>query len=110
MTPHTVRMIAWAVLALLAAVLVAWPLQRLGYNGLWLGLVLALPLAMPARALARHARRGLQGGILLQALYLAIGLTEFIANNQARPWALATLLLSLVLCAAFLTLLRLPRP
>jgi len=104
-----VRMLTWFNLALLAIVLTAWPASVLQSKGIWLGLALAAPLLLPAWGLARDKPRGLQGGILLQALYLAIGLTEVIANQAARPWAASTLLLSLFCCAGLLAVLRLPR-
>jgi len=53
--------------------------------------------------------RALQTGVLLQALYMAIGLTEVIANQAARPWAAAVLLLSLLRFAGSVAVLRLPR-
>ncbi len=109
MTPQSVKTLTWFNLALLAILLTAWPTSVLESKGIWLGLALAAPLLLPAWGLARDKPRGLQGGILLQALYLAIGLTEVIANQAARPWAAATLLLSLLCCAALLAVLRLPR-
>jgi len=108
-TPKGVKTLSWFNLALLAILLTAWPTSVLESGGIWLGLALAAPLLLPAWGLARDKPRGLQGGILLQALYLAIGLTEVIANQAARPWAAATLLLSLLCCAGLLAVLRLPR-
>ena len=109
MTPKSLKTLAWFNLALLAILLTAWPTSVLESGGVWLGLALAAPLLLPAWGLARDKPRGLQGGILLQALYLAIGLTEVIANQAARPWAAATLLLSLLCCVGLLAVLRLPR-
>ena len=109
MTPKRVKTLTWLNLALLAILLTAWPTSVLESKGIWLGLALAAPLLLPAWGLARDKPRGLQGGILLQALYLAIGLTEVIANQAARPWAAATLLLSLLCCVGLLAVLRLPR-
>ncbi|MCJ7558512.1 MAG: DUF2069 domain-containing protein [Gammaproteobacteria bacterium] len=104
----TLRRICWLSLLALAAVLIAWPTQSLARGGVWLGLLLATPLLLPAWGIARNRRRPLQGGILIQSLYLVVGLTEFVANQAARPWALAVLLTSLAVCAALLTLLRIP--
>jgi len=108
-TPKGVKTLSWFNLSLLAILLTAWPTSVLESGGIWLGLALAAPLLLPAWGLARDKPRGLQGGILLQALYLAIGLSEVIANQAARPWAAATLLLSLLCCAGLLAVLRLPR-
>jgi uncharacterized membrane protein len=108
-TPRSVKTLTWVNLALLAILLIAWPANALQSKGIWLGLALAAPLLLPAWGLARDKPRALQGGILLQALYLAIGLTEVIANQAARPWAAATLLLSMLCCAGLLAVLRLPR-
>lgn len=109
MSPQTVKNLTWLSLVMLAILMIAWPVSALQSNGLLLGLLLAAPLLLPAWGLARNKARGLQGGILVQALYLAIGFTEVIANQAARPWAAGTLLLSLVCCAGLLAVLRLPR-
>jgi len=108
MRATTLRRISWLSLLVLAAVLIAWPTQSLARGGVWLGLLLASPLLLPAWGIVRNRRRPLQGGILIQSLYLLAGLTELVANPAARPWALAVLLTSLVVCAALLTLLRKP--
>lgn len=109
MTAKGVKVLGWTPLVLLAVVSVAWPASALESNGAWLGLALAAPLLLPAWGLARNKPKALQGGILLQALYLAIGLTEVIANQAARPWAAAITLLSLLCCVGLLAVLRLPR-
>lgn len=104
----TLRRISWLSLLALAALLIAWPTQSLARGGVWLGLLLVIPLLLPAWGIVRNRRRALQGGILIQSFYLMVGLTELTANQAARPWALAVLLTSLLVCAALLTLLRLP--
>lgn len=109
MTERGAKTLTWINLVLLATVLVAWPASAIDGGGIWLGLALAAPLLLPARGLAGNKPKALQGGILLQALYLAIGLTEVIANQAARPWAAATILLSLFCCVGLLAVLRLPR-
>jgi len=91
---------------LLAGVVLAWPAARLGPQGLLLGLFLAAPLALLAWRLGEARPRAVQAGILLQGLYLAIGLMELVANPPARSWALGTLLLSLALCGCLLTAQR----
>ena len=108
MSAARVRHICWLSLLALAAILIAWTTQSLGPGGAWLGLLLATPLLLPAWGIVRTRRRLLQGGILIQSLYLLVGLTELVANPAARPWALAVLLSSIVVCAALLTLLRMP--
>ena len=109
MTPQGVKTLTWINLALLSTVLIAWPISALESWGIWLGLALATPLLIPAWGLARNKPRALQTGVLLQALYMAIGLTEVIANQAARPWAAAVLLLSLLCFAGSVAVLRLPR-
>ena len=109
MTPQGVKTLTWINLALLSTVLIAWPISALESWGIWLGLALAVPLLLPTWGLARNKPKALQSGILLQALYLAIGLTEVIANQAARPWAAATVLLSLLCCVGLVAVLRLPR-
>lgn len=108
MRPATLRRISLLSLLALAALLTAWPTRSLAHGGIWLGILLSAPLLLPAWGIARNRRRALQGGILIQSLYLLVGLTELIANPAARPWALAVLISSLVVCAALLTLLRVP--
>lgn len=98
--------LAKACSVLLAGVMLAWPAARLGAPGILLGLCLAAPPALLAWRLGPARPRTLQAGILLQGLYLAIGLMELVANPAARGWALGTLLLSLALCGSLLTLQR----
>lgn len=109
MTLQQAKTLTWIPLLLLAAVSIAWPAYALERQGIWLGLALAAPLLLPAWGLAKNRPKALQGGILLQALYLAIGLTEVIANHAARPWAAAIILLSVLCCVGLLAVLRLPR-
>ena len=108
MRANTLRQICWLSLLALAVVLIAWTTQSLGPGGVWLGLLLATPLLLPAWGIVRTRRRLLQVGILVQSLYLMVGLTELVANQAARPWALAVLLASILVFAALLTLLRIP--
>jgi uncharacterized membrane protein len=108
MSRGLLRRISRLSLLVLASIVLAWPALSLDRGGIWLGLFLAAPLLLPAWGIAADNRRGLQSGILLQSIYLLIGLTEIIANPAARHWALALLLASLATCACLLTLLRLP--
>jgi len=93
-------------LASLFFILIAWPALTPGSGGVLVGALLAAPLALLAWKLRKPGRRTLQAGILLQGLYLLIGITELIANPGARPWALASSVASLALCACLLTWLR----
>jgi uncharacterized membrane protein len=87
-------------------ILIAWPALAPGSGGAVVGALLAAPLALLAWKLRKPGRRTLQAGILLQGLYLLIGVTELIANPGVRPWALAISLASLALCACLLAWLR----
>lgn len=95
----------WA-LALLLLSLLAWPGLRAGTGGLVLAVLLTMPLLLLAWKLRKPSRRTLQAGILLQGLYLLVGITELIANPAARPGALATSIASLAVCGCLLGLLR----
>jgi uncharacterized membrane protein len=102
------RRASWSSLLVLASTVLAWPALELDKGGLLLGLLLAAPLLIPAWGISANSRRGLQSGILLQSLYLLIGLTELTANPDARYWSLAVLAASLAVCVFLLSLLRAP--
>lgn len=103
---HRAAVAAWLALAGSVAL---WQLPGSGI-GIVATLVAGLPLLLPLPGILGGARRSLGAAPMALAPALALTITEFIANPQARPFAGATLALVFAAFAAVLAALRsLPR-
>ncbi len=100
----------WLVGSLAACVLV-WQLNAhsIGMAALWAGL-LCIPLLLPLRGLVRGWRYTYGWATLCVIPYFIGGVTEAVANPQARVWAALCLTLALALFAALILFIRLTAP
>jgi uncharacterized membrane protein len=105
-TASTVRGLAVALWAALAASLLGW--IAAGYPRL-LCLLAMLPLLAPLRGIVRGSRYTYAWATLFAIPYLMFALTELLANPQARWVAGASLLLVFAWFCAMVAFLRISR-
>ena len=74
-----------------------------------LGLLLALPLLLPLGGLARGRRYTAVWSMFLLAPYLALGLTEVVANPAARPAATGVIVAAFAVSILLIAWLRISR-
>ncbi len=99
------RRAAVAAWLLLAASVAWWPFAGAGIG--WMPASIALAaLLLPLPGIARESTRVMRAAPMAMAPALVLALTEVVANPPARPWAAATLALSLFAFAAILAALR----
>jgi uncharacterized membrane protein len=72
--------------------------------------LLAAPLLLPLRGLWKRNRRTYAWTTLCLVPYIVIGITELVANPQARDWAIGCLLLSFAAFIGCIAYLRVTRP
>ena len=73
-------------------------------------LVAGLPLLLPLPGLLGAGRRALKAAPMAIAPALALAVTEYLANENARPFAVATLALAFAAFAGILAALRAAPP
>jgi len=103
------RLGASAVVALLLALLVHWMVIAPSTSRIVVGAALALPLAVGVPFLYFGYRRSYAWTILALAPSLVLGLTEVVANPQARSWAGLALFDVIVAFALLVAYLRATR-
>jgi uncharacterized membrane protein len=93
------------------AVTCAWQLQAaLDVSGMIWAAVLTLPLLITLPGLLRGDRYTHSWATLCVLPYFIVGITEAVANAQARNWALLLLGMSLLWFFALLAFLRVSTP
>jgi uncharacterized membrane protein len=75
-----------------------------------LALLVLVPALLPLHGLWTRNRRTYAWGTLCLIPYIVLGITELIANPQARSWATGCLLLSFGTFIALIAYLRVSRP
>lgn len=104
------RMLTLTLISGLIALIALWQLSaNASVKRLLLAAVLTLPLWAPLRGLIRRNRRTYAWATLCVIPYFVLGVTEAVANPQARMWSGTCLALSLVLFAALIGYLRVTR-
>jgi len=93
----------------LAGCLLFWQRAHLA-SGSWLALLWLAPLAVPLPGLFRGKRHTYAWATLLVVGYVALALTEVVANPHSRAVAAAILFVSFALFVALVAYLRLTRP
>lgn len=106
--PQIVRLVVLALLAALAAALVAWQRAPLAAGSL-APLLWLVPLLFPLPGLIRGKRYTYAWSTLVVIGYVALALTEIIAQPPARSLPAAILFVSFALFVALVAYLRVTR-
>lgn len=109
MSAQRLRIAVLLLFAALALSVLAWQFSRLSEGSVWPLLLLA-PLLAPLRGLLRGRRYTYAWSALLVIGYVAVGLTEVLADPAARLFPALVLFLSFALFIALVAFLRLTRP
>jgi uncharacterized membrane protein len=107
-TAQRARLAVIALLAALAAGVLAWQRDSLA-SGSFLALLWIAPLLVPLPGLLRGTRYTYAWSTLLMTGYVALGLTEVIANPGSRAAAAAIVLVAFAAFVAMVVYLRLSR-
>jgi uncharacterized membrane protein len=103
------RRVAIAAWVALGASVASWALPASSIGAVTT-LVAGLPLLLPLPGLLGGGRRALRAAPMALAPALALAVTEYLANEDARPFAGATLALAFAAFAAILAALRATPP
>ena len=102
------RAAIFGLMTLIAIVLVVWQWSSAS-SRVWLLLLSLLPLAIPLAGLIRRQRRTFAWCSLLTIPYMALGVTELIADPARRALPATLLLLSFAWLVALVAYLRVTR-
>ena len=101
------RRVALALTALLIAVLVGWHVARLSRTAALIACVITVgPWLLTLPGLLAPRRRGYQAAAILTSPYIVYGLMDTLANQGARVYAGATVLVAFALFVALVHALR----
>ena len=101
------RRVALALTVLLVAVLIGWHVARLSSTAALIACVITVgPWLLTLPGLLAPRRRGYQAAAILTSPYIVYGLMDTLANQGARVYAGATVLVAFALFVALVHALR----